>query len=147
MRFMGAILNLGAALDVPSDATRSEWTEARNRYNALLRRAEERYGSDIWARVDRYLSAPGESGPEREARRMILNQDPQIEQALDFRAREILGDPILSLYYGSIAQIENYYRNRMYDEAERRWPGIWDTWDAYYAASNQREFWRQHPEL
>ena len=147
MRFMGAILNLGAALDVPSDGTRSEWTDARNRYTAMLRRAEDRFGDDIWSRVDGYLALPQESAQEREAARRILDRDPQLSQAMDFRANEILRDPNLALYYGGIWQIESYYRNQMYAAAERQWPNIWDTWDEYYDAENRSDFWDQHPEL
>ena len=147
MRFMGAILNLGAALDVPSDGTRAEWTDARNRYSAMLRRAENRFGDDIWSRVDSYLALPQESAQERDAARRVLDRDPQLSQAMDFRANEILRDPNLALYYGGIWQIESYYRNQMYAAAERQWPNIWNTWDQYYDAENRSDFWDQHPEL
>lgn len=149
--FMAGILDLGAILDLPDSATRSEWSAAKTAYNAMLARGRTRFGEDIWERVDTYYGARGDSQQERDRANAILASDPQIEAAMDFRSGEILGNTILSQYYGSIRQVESYWRGFMYAQIERELGAeVYDTWDEYYQArleGTQTAFWREHPEL
>jgi hypothetical protein len=149
--FMGAILRLGTSLEVPPDGVRSEWTEARNRYGQMLQEGRNRYGKDIWDRVDAWYGARGETPQEQATADAMMQADPQIEQALDFKAQYVMDDQVLSLYYGGLENVRSFYTGQMYDLAERTWPTIWEDWDEYYRLRQQGEstgqFWDSHPQL
>ena len=152
-RFMAGILDLAAVLDMPNEATRGEWNEVRSAYQSMLREGEARYGQDIWSRVDAYFGAKGDTQAEKEAADRILNLDPQIGEALDWKAETILRSQTLSAYYNSIEKVEQYYKGLMYDAIEKELGrDIWEKWDVYHFLKDAdvkeaRAYYKAHPEL
>lgn len=151
-RFLGGIMLLGSLLQVPDDATKAEWNEARTRYKQVEADAIELFGEDIWDRVDMYYAAKGEDQASRDRASAILDADPEIDAALQFKSGAVLGDPTLMAYYGSMNMIEGFLKGQMYDQIEKELgPEVWDTWDEYWrmkeAGENYQAFKRQHPEL
>lgn len=152
-RFMAGILDLSALLDVPDDATREEWLEAKNAYGRMNSNIASVYGDDIWDRVNNYYAAkepvPG-GGEEAEA---ILQGDPDIGAALDMKLSIIMSSPSMAAYYTSIEKIENYYKGMMYKKIEDELgEDIWKKWDYYHwlkdtSSPDARAYWRATPEL
>jgi len=147
-RFLSGIIDISALLDLPDDATQSEWDDARNNYSKMLKEAESRFGDDIWERVDVYYQMTGESQQEREAARAFLESNPIIEQAMDWRTRYIIENPLLAAYYGGVDKVEGYYKGMMYDQIEAELGDVWDLWDQYYflkdTDGNYRSFYKQN---
>lgn len=151
-RFMAGILDLAAVLDVPTNASKAEWSDAKGRYDRVLKLAENRFGSDIWTRVDAYFAAKGPK-PEDQARAdAILAADPAVGQALDFKLAWVTNDPTLSQYYGGLSTIESYWKGAMYSDIERQLgAGIWDKWAVYHdpnmTATEKKAYWNANPDL
>ena len=152
-RFMAGILDLAAVLDMPNEATRGEWNEARSAYRAMQLEGERRFGDDIWSRVDAYFGAKGETPAERDMANRILSLDPAIGQALDWKSSTIMRSPTLSAYYNSIEKVEQYYKGLMYAAIEKELgKDIWEKWDVYHFFKDSdpkeaRAFWKANPEL
>ena len=150
LRFMSGMIDLGAVLRSPADATRAEWTKAKSMYDAIYRRGEATYGRDIWERVSTYYGAKGPTDEEKARAERILEGDPEIGSALDFKSREILTNPLVFQYYASLNTIEGYYNGQMWGDIERKLGSdIWDKWDEYYRqeGAEKRAYWNAHPEL
>ena len=152
-RFMAGIIDLAAVMDMPTEATRGEWNEARAAYRSMLTEGEQRYGEDIWARVDAYFGAKGDTPEEQEKAEMMLQLDPAIGAALDWKASTIINSPTMSAYYTSIEKVEQYYKGLMYDAIEKELGAdIWDKWDIYHFLreadpKEARAYYKAHPEL
>ena len=152
MRFMAAILDIGALLDVPPNATREEWDNARVLYQEMRSQVEAQYGDDIWQKIDVYFA---KRDPEnREPGRTYLKNHPEVEAALDLQQRIVQSTPLLAAYYTSQEEIRQYYKRKMYDVAERLFgEDLWELFDAYSQLKKMgetraaRQFWRDHPQL
>jgi hypothetical protein len=116
-RFMAGIIELGAALSLPDDATRAEWTETRNRYNAMQEQAKAQFGENVWDRVSDYFMLQ-RANPD--AAKMFLANNPLVEQALTWREEAVMGDNLLFDYYGGIDFLEKYWTGQMYDAAQKQ---------------------------
>ena len=149
-RFMAGVLDLSAVLNVPDNATRTEWTDAKNRYNRVVSDAEAQFGSDIWDVVDLYYAAKDGTDAGNKRAEAILNGDPRISQALDFKQQRVMSDPLLFDYYASMGAVEGYAKGQMYREMETALgKDIWQKWDEYYSLlpSERRAYRAEHPEL
>jgi hypothetical protein len=149
LRFMSAIVDLGALLAIPKGATKQEWTSARNSYKELMEAMKLQFSPDIDDKIDIYY---GLYRKDREMAKQFLQGNPAVAAAMDFQAATIAQNPtsILATYYGGIEQINNYYKGQMYDEAEQRYgAGIWLTQETYFSlSSSDKKAWlREHPEL
>jgi len=110
-RFMAAVLDLAAVLEIPSKATKSEWTAAKNAYDGLKTEQEKRFGTEITALIEEYNTF--KYGGEIEKANDLLDAMPILQQALDWRAARVMDSPLLSAYYGSLGTIEQYYKSQM----------------------------------
>jgi hypothetical protein len=151
-RFMSAVVDIGSLLEMPDTATRTEWNQATAGYNKVSAMAESVFGADIWERVDMYYAAKGDSFEDQQRAEAILNADPAIGEALDFRNQQILFDPLLQAYYGGLDKLRGYYKSQMYDAVfSQLGEDIFDTWTQYYNLKNTgqdtKAFWKAHPEL
>jgi hypothetical protein len=149
MHFMAGIADMSAILAIPSNATSAEWGRARRAYGVMREDAEERWGDDIWDRIDNYFGSRGDSQEDQDAADAILKNDPDISAALDWQSLYVGYNPILSSYYGGISKIESYYKGRMWDAIEEELGSdIWDKWDFLYAlpedSDARDEYWNAH---
>ena len=150
MHFMASVIDLSLVLEIPADATVYEWTVARTSYSQMMEFAEGIWGDNIWDRVDGYYAARDEDS--RDKADVILKEDPDIEQALDWKALQMVFDPTMAPYYGGLAKIESYYKGLMYDEIERELgEDIFEKWAEYWRrkdmAEDAKAYWDENPEL
>ncbi len=114
-KFMAAIMDLAATLEIPSDATRQEWTDAKNAYTKLTEEGKKMFGEGIWDEVNEYYTL---KIADRDAANDYLDSHPEVSAAMDWKAERIFSSPLLSAYYGSIGTLEGYLKSQMYTEIE-----------------------------
>ncbi len=149
-RFMAGVIDIAAILDLPDDATQTEWRNASFAYQDMRKEAERLFGDEVWDMVDSYFAKKDDEGSEEA--NDYLDANPIVGDVLDWKSRIVLGNPLLSAYYGSISVVESYYRGLMYDAIENELgPEVWDTWDEYWDVKENlgdaKAFWKEHPEL
>ena len=148
-RFMAAIVDIGALINIPDDATKAEWGEASSRYKTLAPRLEDQFGADITDLIDRYFAF----GEDFDGKDSFITAHPEVERALQLQDAMIINDPLLSKYYLSLKDIERYYNGNMWNAIEQQLGAdIWDKWDAYNEAklvgkADAKAYWKDHPEL
>ena len=148
-RFMAAIVDIGALINIPDDATKAEWSEASKRYKTLAPKLEDQFGTEITDLIDRYFAF----GEDFDGKDLFVTAHPEVERALQLQDAMIINDLILSKYYLSIKDIERYYNGNMWNAIEQQLGAdIWDKWDAYNEAkllgkADAKAYWKDHPEL
>ncbi len=152
--FMGAVVDLGASLAIPDNAVKREWAEASVRYSQMYDEAEERFGEDIWTKIDVAYAQKQVGVNSRETFQRYLDENPDVERAMEWRTKYILNDPVLSAYYGGLDKLRSYYEGKMYHRiGQELGQDIWDKWNVLYSYENtgQNEkasaYRKQHPEL
>jgi hypothetical protein len=115
-KFMSGVLNIAAVLEIPSDMTRAEWTKAKNAYSGLTNEAKKQFGDDIMDMVDGYYQKKTVS---QDAANAYLEENPQVEQYMNWKSQRVMESPLLSAYYGGASMIENYYRSQQYAAIEK----------------------------
>lgn len=147
-RFMASVLDLAATLGVPDAPTKAEWAEAKRRNQAIYAEAEQRWPG-IQSTQDEYFRIQATQGEE--AARVYLESHPELREYWTFKNKAITDDPLLFAYYGEPRDLERRAINELYDEAERRWPGVRDIQDEYFrlkdSGGDYRAYLDQHPEL
>lgn len=149
-RFLAGIVDLGAILAIPSNATRQEWTAVRNEYTQLNNYLKQTFSPDIQDKMDTYF---GLYRQNKQFAREYLQMNPDVSEALDYKAGTIATNPqgLLATYYGGLEQIENYYKGQMYDDAEQQFTKeIFQTEANYWSfatSAERKQYLRQHPEL
>ncbi|HEX7975665.1 MAG TPA: hypothetical protein VF498_14740, partial [Anaerolineales bacterium] len=146
-KFMSSMVDLGAILDLPDDATRAEWDAAGSAYKKMSADMAAQFGADISEKIDLYFSLKGSD----KANTYLANH-PEVSQALDWKSARVINSPLLSAYYGGFSTIENYYNGVMYSALDQEYPGFWDTYDAYQEMKlsdpkGAKKFYKAHPEL
>jgi hypothetical protein len=151
MRFMAAIIEMGAILEVPDFATRGEWDASRAVYHQIESRGETIFGDDIWERADAFFAV---FDPENtEPSDAVLKADPRISEALDWKQQMVQNTPLVAAYYTTAEKIEKFYKREMYDDAEEMFgEELWmhlaaqgQLYDLDRAAGNK--YRRDHPML
>jgi hypothetical protein len=128
-KFMSGVLNIAAVLEIPSDMTRGEWTKAKNAYSGMSTEAKKMFGENILDMADGYYQAKTIG---TEAANAYLENNPQVEQYMNWKSERIMNSPILSAYYGGASMIENYYRSQQYADIEKQLgEEIFDVLDEY----------------
>ena len=129
MKFMASIVEIGAVLDLPDSALRAEWTDAKNAYDTLNKDLQAQFGEDINQRIDVFYN---KRKADQDAAYAWLEDQPDLQEAMDYKERQLIYDPQMAPYYASIDKIENYYRSRMYDAIEREMGSkVWDLLDQW----------------
>ncbi len=147
-KFMAGILDIAATLEIPSDMTRKEWTQAKNAYSKVNDEAKQQFGKDILEAVDGYYAAKNKS---YDAGTAYLDNHPEVSDFMNWKAERIMNSPLLSAYYGGASQIEGYYRSQMYADIEKQLgKEIFDTVSEYndlktYGEPGEyKSFYNQH---
>jgi hypothetical protein len=145
LRFMAAILDISAILEIPPTSTKLSWDRASSEYRSMLDNGERLYGKDIWDKVDIFYAT--------DDRDSYLKNNPVVEEALNWKQEQAIINPILSPYYTSIERIEKYLKGQMYDEAEELFgENLWDLWEVYHRIADidnkaARQMWKDYPQL
>ena len=145
-RFMAGIVDLGAILAIPDNATQLGWNRARNAYSGIRAAMAMSFGADIHERIDRYYQLDSE---ERSA---FLEANPNVEQAFDFQSQLIISSPTVYQYYGGLNTLDRYYRGLMYDTLDAEFGDLTATWAEYDALKLTDEraaarYYKAHSEL
>jgi hypothetical protein len=149
-RFMAGMVDIAAVLDMPDNATRDAWINAKDAYKSMLSLGEDNFGSDIWALQDTYYALMGDDPDDRQQAYDFLDANPRLQRAMEWKDQVIMFSPTLSAYYTSLDKIQAYYTGEMYKAIEEELgTDIWDQWDEYNAIPEEerRSYWRSHPDL
>lgn len=149
--FMDGMLNLGAILKTPDDATQIEWDFARAQYAQYNKTIETLFGEDIQDKISIYFNI---RETDVDAAYTYMDLNPEVGAAMDMKAKMIEASPTspFATYYGSISTLEGYYKGQMYDAIEKELgKDIFDKLDAYYSmpsrSAERRQYRREHPEI
>lgn len=147
-KFMSGIMTMSAVLEIPTDMSRHEWTQAKSAYDQMSTDAKSKFGTSILDQVDAYYQAKTKGGNSAST---FLDAHPQVSEYMDWRAQRVMGSPLLSAYYGGASMIEGYYRSKMYADIETKLGGeIYNTIDQYnqlktYGTNTeQKSFYKQN---
>jgi hypothetical protein len=116
-KFMAGIMTMNAVLEIPTDMTRHEWTQAKNAYDQMSTDAKSKFGKSILDQVDAYYQAKTKGG---NAASDYLDNHPAVSEYMDWKAQRVMGSPLLSAYYGGASMVEGYYRSKMYADIESK---------------------------
>ncbi len=145
-RFIASMVDIGAMLEIPSNATRQEWTSAKNMYSNMQDQLRQDYGEDVTDMMSLYFGMD-----DAEQKRLYLDTHPELESALDDQTAYIANNPQLIKFYGGIDTIERYYTSQMYDELEKKYgENITDLESFYYDLydkGQRRAFLNANPQL
>jgi hypothetical protein len=149
-RFMGAMLDIGATYAMPDDATRQDWTEAKNEMAAVRTEIAGELGSDIWDKISTYYDLKDTNVDKAND---FLDANPEISQAFQMQQEAKISSPVLFEYYGSLDLVEQYYTGRIRATlAEKFGNDITDKQTEYFnlgveSKGKQKAFLAVHPEL
>jgi hypothetical protein len=143
---MGGIESLGAILNIPPDALRAEWDQARSHYAVLFDETPD----EVEAMADSYYGYIEEK--EYDTARAFLKSLPELQQYLQAREQAIFTDPILQKFYGGLQFIEGSWKRQMNAQAALIFgEDILDIQAVYFEigkrGGDQRSFLAQHPQL
>jgi polyhydroxyalkanoate synthesis regulator phasin len=151
-QFMVAITTVAAVLDVPPTATRQEWDNARSAYTDMKTQVQAQYGQDIYDKINLWYEEPTQPLKDK-----YLRDFPEVSAATDYQNQLIIGNSLLSKYYGGIDTVSRYYTSLMYNQLRQQFGGDIDVyWNRYYqmqiedAANGTKTaaaFYKKYPEL
>jgi len=131
-RFIAGMIDLGAVLSLPDNATQARWNMARNSYSEMKRIGEQQWGEDIWDMVDVFYQFDTSTQAGRDARKAYTAQFPQVQQALDWQTQNTLSDETMIPYYASVDKLEGYMKGQMYDQIDAELGDMQEFWNTYY---------------
>jgi len=153
-KFMTFISELGAVAEIPSNATKEEWSEASLRYSRMREYGEGLFGEDIWELVDKGYELKEAGTNSSLAWQNYLDATPVVEAALRWQTEQIHLDPYLAAYYGSIYKLRSYGTGLMYQKIEDKFgQEIFNTVSHYNAlkraglSDEAKEYYKEHPEI
>ena len=152
-RFMAGIADIAAVLDMPDNATRTAWLNAKDAYQSMLALGRDNFGKNIWELQETYYAKMSDDPEERQEAYDFLDANPVLRQAMAWKDQVIMFSPTLAAYYTSLDKIEAYYKGEMYNAIEEELGSdIWDKWDEYneeklVSDAAGRTYWKAHPEL
>ena len=128
MRFMAAMVDLGAITKIPSTTSKQEWNATRSQYTAMQDAVKKRYGSEIYTQIDDFYAANAVSQTNGQA---FLQANPQVGQAMDAQRAYIVNNQLLNTYYGGIDTINQYYSAQERNVLQKKYGK--DIYNQYYA--------------
>jgi len=149
-RFMAAVVDLSAMLNIPPDATRQEWTAAKNAYAQAQNQIKKDLGDDIWDKVSLYYDLKDDDAQKADNFRQL---HPEVTQALSAMRDAKVKNSLLSAYYGGIDTVSAYVDGKVRQRLSDKYGAtIYDLQTEYYAKKVAdvrlaKSFLNQHPEL
>jgi hypothetical protein len=146
-RFMAAVLDLGAILEMPDDTNRAEWTLARGQYQDMRKETERRFGGDIWTKMDTFYELMDR---DRDGAYAFLDANPEVQGAFNMKDTYVVNTPLLSKYYGGLDVIQRYVNGQERARLTQKYGN--DIYDLYYAyldllGDEKKKFKRDNPQL
>jgi hypothetical protein len=156
-KFMDGILELGALLKLPDDATDQEWDAARQAKSQMEKAAQSIWGDDVLDNYYQYnnIKYSEDSNAQADADK-FMRQHPEIQEFMDFKASVYVNDQRATAYFSGMDDIERYYRSQMYGQVEQasgvKMSDIFDVQTEYYQIKDTnkaeaKRYKQQHPEL
>ncbi len=112
-KFMASIVELSGILQIPSYATKQEWSTAVNTYNRVNPILKKYYGEDILDKIDTYEGLKDDDMKNAE---VYLAAHPELEAALKYKDGLIASTPVLSEYYHGLSAFDAYYKAKFRSE-------------------------------
>lgn len=144
-RFIASFIDAGTMLAIPSNATRREWTSAKNMYGEMQKALKLSYGDDILDEIELYFNID-----DVDKARLFLKTHPEVELALDDQQSYIVNNPQLMKFYGGLDTLDRFYSSSMYDELEKQFgENIVDLETQYFMfdKADRTAFLKQNPQL
>jgi hypothetical protein len=137
-RFMAAVVDLGAILQMPPKSTKQEWNSAKDGYSDLKDAVAKQLGDpDIWDKVNQYYALKGEARYKGNA---YLDAHPEIGRALDMQTQMLTASPVVFKYYGSLDTIQSYYAGEQRKFLEQKYgAGVYDMYYQYLDSVDKNE--------
>jgi len=153
-KLMTFFAEVGATIAIPDKATKGEWMEAGIRYSEMLEEGQKMFGETIWDKVDAGYNLKGESLNSQDAWYDYLEEHPEVNEAMSWKAGYIINDKVLSPYYGSIDRLRNFWKGIMYQKLEDEFGSeIWDIQTQYFiytdtGQKDEAKAWKKkYPQL
>ena len=157
-RFMAAILDLGAMLKIPDQATRTEWNRVKGDYNTDLEEIAAQVGMPyqkdargkvisrgVWDMLSHYYDL---KDSDKQAADQFEQQHPEVMLAMQLKREAIANSPQLAAYYGGLDVIESFINGKVREELSQQFGReIYQLQTDYYNSDNPKAFKRAHPEL
>jgi hypothetical protein len=115
-KFMAAIRDMSVVIEIPPESTQHDYNVARIRNMQLNEYLKQQYGEDIINRMNALYDI---ESVDVASRQKYLQDNPDVQEALDTKSKEILSDEILNNYYGGIDALENYLQYQKRGEATK----------------------------
>jgi hypothetical protein len=142
-RFIAGIEDMAQMYQMPSNANRQSWAEARKMYAEMKDVMNERYGEDIQDKLEKYYDL---SYSDQED---FLDDNPIVRDALILQDYYIISTPTLNEYYGGFSTTERYFTNIMYRDLEQKYGSDMRNLDLEYSdlldTKERKAFEAQHP--
>jgi len=115
MAFQGAIADIAATYTIPSTATRQEWNYATSLYGQMRDTIAQEFGADIHEKIGVYY------GLSTAEKKKYIENNPEVQAAMDRQTEFITNTPTLMEYYGSMNTLEMNYSNQTRAQLEKKY--------------------------
>lgn len=115
MAFQGAIADIAATYTIPSTATKQEWNYATSLYGQMRDTIAQEFGADIHEKIGVYY------GLTTSERKKYIENNPEVQAAMDRQTEFITNTPTLMEYYGSMNTLEMNYSNQTRAQLEKKY--------------------------
>jgi hypothetical protein len=149
-RFDSFILDMAVTFKIPPTALKHEFDTARVRNTQLNEYLQKQYGEDILDRMNTIYDFVGDDAELQKNNYLVAN--PDVAQALEEKASNVVSDPLLNQYYGGIQTLQDYYEYQKRGQAVELFGSeIFNTLALYqYAKESKKDlvgFKNDHPEI
>lgn len=147
-RFMAAVVDLSAILQMPKLSTRKEWDTVKNDYQKMKDVIANQLGDDIWEKVEQYYALKNEARYKGNA---YLHDHPEVSKALDLQTQMLVRNQLLYKYYGSLNTLQSYYNGEVRKKLEEKYGvGIYEIYYTYLDMVDEKQkkaLLAQYPQL
>ncbi len=152
-RIMAFALDLGAALEVPDEATKQEWDAASKAFGDMVDAGLKMFGSIVARKEDTLFGFDWQSQAGRDGYKQYLQDNPDLDGYRMWKDEQISTSSLLSAYYGGIELFRSHTRNQMYGAIEAKTGPMAELWaeydrlDRFGLSKEKGEFWDANPEF
>lgn len=150
LKFMEGIIEMGAILALPENATKQEWREVKRLDSEMYNVLEQKYGEGMRDLEDQYWNIVMDEGYD--AVKPFLAEYPALQGYMNDKNSYRLNDPLLQRYYASFDKARSLLWSRRQTELQTKFPNIQEKIDRYYDikledAKAAKAFLKDNPEI